>query len=145
MNRRNTVSVTPAIGARTVAGRTITAPIRNSAGTRTLSGIVCSTGLSQFFFTVNPRPAIRNPRDFDAKAPAPNKREPPPQRRLYRYALRLNLLGDCLSLFGFGFIGLGVLPAEPLHAPSSVNQPLLAGKERMASRTDFHVNVALVG
>ena len=58
MNRRNTVSVTPAIGASTVAGRTSTVPMRTSAGTRASAGITCSTGLSQFFFTVNPRRAI---------------------------------------------------------------------------------------
>jgi len=54
MNLRNTVSVTPAMGASTVAGRTVTDPIRTSAGTRASAGIACSTGLSQFFFTVNP-------------------------------------------------------------------------------------------
>ena len=54
MNRRNTVSVTPAIGASTVAGRTTTAPSRTSAGTRASAGMACSTGLSQCFFTVKP-------------------------------------------------------------------------------------------
>jgi hypothetical protein len=58
MNRRNTVSVTPAIGASTVAGRTATDPIRTSAGTRAAAGIACSTGLSQSFFTVKPRRGI---------------------------------------------------------------------------------------
>ncbi len=58
INRRNTVSVTPAMGARTVAGRTTTVPSRTSAGTRVSAGIACSTGLSQSLFTVNPRPAI---------------------------------------------------------------------------------------
>src|ERR1700722_10226534 len=58
MNRRNTVSVTPAIGASTVAGRTTTVPSRTSAGTRVSAGIACSTGLSQSLFTVNPRPDI---------------------------------------------------------------------------------------
>ena len=52
------MSVTPAIGASTVAGRTATAPSRTSAGTRASAGIACSTGLSQSFFTVNPRPAM---------------------------------------------------------------------------------------
>ena len=33
MNRRNTVSVTPAIGANTVAGEIVTDPIRNDEGT----------------------------------------------------------------------------------------------------------------
>ncbi len=50
MNRRKTVSVTPAMGASTVAGATVTPPITTDAGTRAFSGIACSTGLSQFFF-----------------------------------------------------------------------------------------------
>jgi hypothetical protein len=62
INRRNTVSVTPAIGASTVAGLTATHPMRTSAGTRTATGIACSTGLSQFFFTVNPRRGIATTR-----------------------------------------------------------------------------------
>ena len=40
---------------------------------------------------------------------------------------------------------LGILAAEPLHAASRVHQPLFAGKERVANRADFHVDVALVG
>jgi hypothetical protein len=48
------------MGASTVAGLTSTEPSRTSAGTRTCSGIACSFGLSQSFFTVNPRPAIKN-------------------------------------------------------------------------------------
>src|SRR5580692_2056808 len=54
INLRNTVSVTPAIGASTVAGRTTTEPSRTSAGTRDSVGIACSTGLSQSLFTVKP-------------------------------------------------------------------------------------------
>ena len=50
IKRRKTVSVTPAIGASTVAGATVTAPIWTEAGTRAPCGIACSTGLSQFFF-----------------------------------------------------------------------------------------------
>src|ERR1700677_3579074 len=50
MKRRNTVSVTPAIGARTVAGATNTLPISIEAGTRAISGMLFSRGLSQFFF-----------------------------------------------------------------------------------------------
>ena len=58
INRRKTVSVTPTMGARTVAGATTTGPMRISAGTRALAGIWCSAGLSQFFLTVKPLPAI---------------------------------------------------------------------------------------
>src|SRR5258708_33665 len=46
------------------------------------------------------------------------------------------LLARCLRL--------GVLPAEPLYASSSVDQALLAGEKGMANRADFHVNVALM-
>ena len=42
-------------------------------------------------------------------------------------------------------IGLGIFAAEPLDAASRVNKALLAGEERVASRADFHVNVALMG
>ncbi len=45
----------------------------------------------------------------------------------------------------FGSVGLGILAAEALHAACCVHQALLAGKERVANRADFHVNVALVG
>ena len=58
MKRRKTVSVTPAMGARTVAGATRTEPRRTSAGTRASAGMACSMGLSQSFFTVKPLPAI---------------------------------------------------------------------------------------
>ena len=58
INRRKTVSVTPAMGASTVAGVTTTGPRRTSAGTRASAGIACSLGLSQSFFTVKPLPAI---------------------------------------------------------------------------------------
>jgi hypothetical protein len=53
--------------------------------------------------------------------------------------LRRQLLGRCR------LASLGIFAAEPLYAARGVHQALLAGKERMASRADFHVNVALVG
>src|ERR1700722_8066877 len=49
MKRRKTVSVTPAIGASTVAGAIRTSPIVNSAGTRASAGMVLVAGLSQNF------------------------------------------------------------------------------------------------
>ena len=52
------------------------------------------------------------------------------------------LLRDCC--LGLG-LSLSVLPAEALHAAGRVDQLLLAREERVASRADFHVNVALVG
>src|ERR1700691_193249 len=50
MKRRNTVSVTPAIGASTVAGATATPPITTDAGTRAEAGMLFSRGLSQLLF-----------------------------------------------------------------------------------------------
>ena len=41
-------------------------------------------------------------------------------------------------------LGLGVLPAESLHAAGSIDQLLLAGKEWMAARADFYADVALM-
>jgi len=52
------------------------------------------------------------------------------------------LLGCCRCHCAVGF---GVLAAEALDAARRVHQTLFAGKERVANRTDFHVNVALVG
>jgi hypothetical protein len=40
---------------------------------------------------------------------------------------------------------LAVFAAESLHSPSGIDQLLLAGKERMAARADFYVNIALMG
>ena len=48
----------------------------------------------------------------------------------------VNLFGSC----GFGFL-LGVPPVKPIDATRSIDQLLLAGKERMAGRTNFHVQV----
>src|SRR5271168_2914567 len=50
IKRRNTVSVTPAIGASTVAGATATPPITTDAGTRAEAGMLFSRGLSQLLF-----------------------------------------------------------------------------------------------
>ena len=49
MKRRKTVSVTPAMGARTVAGAMVTLPMVKLAGTRACAGIACSAGESHFF------------------------------------------------------------------------------------------------
>ena len=49
MKRRKTVSVTPAMGASTVAGAMRTLPTVKLAGTRLCSGIACSAGESHFF------------------------------------------------------------------------------------------------
>jgi len=55
INRRKTVSVTPAMGARTVAGAISTVPRRTLAGTGT--SVACSgrefAGLSQYLRTMN--------------------------------------------------------------------------------------------
>src|SRR4030095_14063395 len=52
-----------------------------------------------------------------------------------------------ISLFGSrGFRGLlGVAPVETIDAARSIDQLLLTGKERMAGRTNFHVQVVFAG
>src|SRR6476646_3451148 len=126
MKRRKTVSVTPAIGASTVAGDTNTGPMRTEAGTRVSGGIWCSVGLSQSFFTVKPLPAIN----------------------LARNAVRTNVglrLGGgprCQQstaslLGGSSLAGLGVLAAEALHTARCIHQSLLTGEEWVASGADF--------
>src|SRR5579884_2018638 len=52
MKRRKTVSVTPAIGARTVAGRISTPPRETQAGTRASGGATRSAGLSKNLCTL---------------------------------------------------------------------------------------------
>src|ERR1019366_7079379 len=48
IKRRNTVSVTPAMGASTVAGRISTPPSDTDAGTRASAGALRSAGLSKY-------------------------------------------------------------------------------------------------
>jgi hypothetical protein len=43
------------------------------------------------------------------------------------------------------FASLGIFAAEALNATRCVDETLLASKERVAARADFHVDVALVG
>ena len=82
--------------------------------------------------------------DTDNLNSFPNEVGPPPQRRP-------NRIWPCLlrRLLGCGCrrrrVGLGILATEPLNAAGSIHQALLAGKERVTSGADFHVNVALVG
>src|SRR5438128_9687355 len=56
----------------------------------------------------------------------------------------LDLLLGSFRLRGGGFrrIALGVFASEALDAAGGVQQFLLAGKERMARRADFHIDVA---
>ena len=58
MKRRNTVSVTPAMGASTVAGAICTLPMVNVAGTRASAGMVLRTGLSKCFCMPPLRPDL---------------------------------------------------------------------------------------
>src|ERR1035437_8974352 len=80
-----------------------------------------------------------------------NKAKPPPQRRpclkpLQTLVLRgldlcrLGLRRCCLARIAFR-----VLAAEALDPARGVHQLLFAGEEGVARRTDFHVDVALVG
>ena len=45
--------------------------------------------------------------------------------------------------FGCGFLAIALV--EPIHASSGIDQLLLTGKERVASRADFDVQVAFFG
>src|ERR1700735_1608968 len=121
MKRRKTVSVTPAMGASTVAGATGTLPIWKDAGTRAPWGMVCSIGLSQCFFNEPPY--------FFSEPLYPgswvDERKPPRWRRLRRFRLAAILLGCGLRL--------GILAAEALDTACGIHQLLLAGEERVAA------------
>jgi hypothetical protein len=41
--------------------------------------------------------------------------------------------------------GFAIATVESIHAPRSINQLLLAREKRVASRTNFHVQLALFG
>src|SRR5207253_9185573 len=82
---------------------------------------------------------------IDGRGARPHTKVKPPAKGGFQECefLHGNLLfGGC---FGFSCIALGVLAAEALDAAGGVHELLLAGKERMASGTDFHADVALVG
>src|SRR5579863_4272230 len=76
----------------------------------------------------------------------PGKTKPPPKRGLIpldlSVVIRANPRRKKLLLRRLGF---GVLSPEALHASGSIHQLLLAGKEGMAIRADFHADIALVG
>src|SRR5215831_6025050 len=132
MKRRKTVSVTPAMGARIVAGEIVTAPNRTVNGTgiwaaRLGTPAPGSTGLSQNLRTLFILRVLSN-------------RKP---CRFQGY-VRVNPYKSAAKDLLLNRLGLGVLPAESLHAAGRVDQLLLAGKEWVAVRADFYVNVALV-
>src|SRR3984893_7825532 len=134
MKRRKTVSVTPAMGASTVAGAMRTVPIVTDDGTGVMVDVargpwpVFGSGLSQYlriqlFYLPSKNKALVKAR---ARNPCPAARNS-----------SKNLLLCALHF--------GILPAETLDAAGRVQQLLFAGKERVASRADFHVDIALVG
>src|ERR1700730_17498575 len=118
MKRRNAMTATLAMGARTVAGEMATLPMVRVAGTGR-SAAASRAGapheLSQNFFTV----LFYLP--LQEKAPA--------AARAKFLTWFVQSLRKTLLLRGFGF---GVLAAEALHAAGGVHQLLLAGKEGMA-------------
>src|SRR5882762_1614477 len=144
MKRRNTVSVTPAMGASTVAGRISTPPKSSNASTGVLARGKASVAadspaadppeLSQYFRTGCYRPS---PILMPANAALTNKN--PRFARGFVNSLtsarrRQNLLLDRFSRFA-------VLAAETLHAARRIHQFLLAREKRMARRTNFHRNI----
>src|SRR5580692_11877130 len=148
MKRRKTVSVTPAMGARTVAGAILTMPMGRPAGTglrdrdwRTKSALSLSkgmsaphaTGLSHILRTAlfylgfqnqSPRRAARA--KFSSVRPQPR-----------------TLVLRCLNLGGRGRV-LGVFATEALNPSGGIHKLLLAGEERMAGRANFYADVALM-
>src|SRR3954469_9040545 len=90
MKRRNTVSVTPAMGAKTVAGEMRTPPMWKDSGTRACGGTRGSglAGFSQYLRTLLIVPAVpRNGRparpgraleDFQFEAQEPRREHPRP-------------------------------------------------------------------
>src|SRR5580698_9182054 len=126
MKRRKTVSVTPAMGASTVAGAILTVPIVRLAGTGFLTGSAVSPWarapaphspeLSQNFFTVlfylrpqNKAPTGAGAESLDLSA-----------------KIRVDPWRKELLLRRLGF---SVLAAEALHTAGSVHQLLLAGEK----------------
>src|ERR1700678_1109133 len=83
---------------------------------------------------------LQSPQELGSAFCTPNKRKPPPRRRLTGPTSCLGLLCRRDRL-----VALRVLPAEPLYASRRIDKSLLARKERVANRANFHVNVALVG
>src|SRR5580692_9925005 len=77
-----------------------------------------------------------------------SKQKPPPERGLKFLGasaqIRAQRLAFCGRRRGWSLF-LGVLAAEALHASGGVHQLLLAGEKRMASRADFHADIAPVG
>jgi hypothetical protein len=144
MKRRKTVSVTPAIGAKTVAGAIPTEPICRVAGTGTC-GAARPTKvpappappfeMSQDFL-IDPfyfASLIRHTVDLTRKKKSPRREGKGSKTNLRQLLLRR------LGLWRFV---LGVLPTEALHASSGIEHLLLAGKERVASRANFNADVA---
>ena len=52
------------------------------------------------------------------------------------------MLGSCCA-FGGGFLAIALV--EAIDASSGIDQLLLSGEERMASRTNFDVQIAFLG
>src|SRR5580700_4225712 len=154
MNRRNTVSVTPAIGASTVAGEMATLPIVSEAGTTRASeaenvarallpasaASAPAPEVSQNFFTV----LFYLPRKTACTKPAVHNKAPAKARAEFLRFIRVIRGEKKLLRRSRGSLFLRVLAAEALHTPSGVHQLLLAGKERMAGRADFNTDVALM-
>src|SRR5450432_1333618 len=173
MKRRKTVSVTPAMGASTVAGEIRTSPIKRLAGTG-FGGAGWRTGvsaphepeLSQNFFTLLfyfPRQAARPHGAADALVRRAAlirtavEELPPRTRRPGLHEVHKTKPSPQRGLETFTESGLvlrrcsgwsrrnlGVLAAEALHAAGGVHQLLLAGEEGVAVRANFNADVALV-
>ena len=137
MKRRKTVSVTPAMGARTVAGRPRRCrwrswQARGCWAWRRDGRVPGSAECVQRFFIGD-----------SCLDKCMQVKRPPRWRRPLRVAARPGVTSRRLPS-GLA-VGLGVLAAEALDAACGVDQLLLAGEERVAGGADFDDDVALVG
>src|SRR5207244_1309210 len=154
INRRNTVSVTPAIGASTVAGAISIPPIETDEGTASVATACVETDCVETGDSpVGPElyHNFRTVRFSFPSSPCPSKTNPPPKRGpifLFYQCKSVKIRGLLLrrsSPRRSRRVLLGILPPETLHPPRRIHQLLLAGKERMAVRADFHRDIALMG
>src|SRR5438270_682594 len=144
MKRRKTVSVTPAMGARTVAGEMVTLPILRTLGTR-FWGRTWHSGAAGRSRAGVPAPHSSAPHElsqnfFTSLFYLPPSSESPRRWR----GLKLIALVRRKWLF-LGRFDFCVLAAEALDAAGGVHELLFTGEERVAIRANFYADVALVG
>src|ERR1039458_4762959 len=152
MKRRKTVSVTPAMGASTVAGEIVTVPMERLSGT-SFRGAAWRAGVPAPHESAPSRPCELSQNFFTSLFYLAVQNQSPrrPARAEFLRVIRVSPLKSVaknLVLRRFDGLSrriLGVLAAEALHAAGGIHELLLAGKEGMAGRADFNADVALMG